>query len=755
MDNQNYTEEYCRKGGKGGTEKVHDGKRSALGIAARITLLCWMVALLTLFLFVFLTIPQQKASFIKSLRSKANSVAVSLYDVAAGAAINDDMASVVTACQTLLRGDAEIAFLVVSREDGFSLYNQAESWKMEQKLDSAWRPKVRVPAGQIRKISQFDEEVYLFAQPFDYSGVQWGWIYVGLTLERYEADVSALYRGTMYLFLACMVASLLCAFFFSRQLVKPILSLRAIVERVAEGDLTPRVAITSNDELGSLGSSVNVMIRNLDRRNQVLESVRFIAQHFMKVHQWEDAIDEVLEKVGQALEANRVHMFMVESVEGNSMTLVQQVEWVDDKTDKIPGDKLPIVLQFENTDNNSWYQQILDGQCIMKATEKTSPANREVLQGCGVQSLIAVPFYAENNQIGLISVDDCHGMRCWNEADQDSMIAIAEILGATIVRQNSRDALQEAKNTLEERVEMRTMELQQQVAAKEQAMIELAEAQSSLVKASRTAGMAEVATGVLHNVGNVLNSVNVSCTMINEQLQKSRVGNIEKLSGLLSEHKNELETYLTKDERGRQIPEYIISLGPVLKKEQSLIKEELHSLRERIDHIKEIVTMQQSYGKVSGVYEKIMPKTLFEDALRINIEGLARHGVEILREYEEIANIEVDKNRVLQILLNLIQNAKYACSHATAEEKQIVLRLFSTEDDRVVFQVADNGIGITAENLKKIFQHGFTTRKEGHGFGLHSGALTAKELGGSLTVASEGSGCGAVFTLTLPKKREV
>ena len=65
----------------------------------------------------------------------------------------------------------------------------------------------------------------------------------------------------------------------------------------------------------------------------------------------------------------------------------------------------------------------------------------------------------------------------------------------------------------------------------------------------------------------------------------------------------------------------------------------------------------------------------------------------------------------------------------------------------------DNGIGIPADNLTRIFGHGFTTRKEGHGFGLHSGALAAKELGGALTVESDGPGKGATFTLEFPIQR--
>jgi signal transduction histidine kinase len=81
--------------------------------------------------------------------------------------------------------------------------------------------------------------------------------------------------------------------------------------------------------------------------------------------------------------------------------------------------------------------------------------------------------------------------------------------------------------------------------------------------------------------------------------------------------------------------------------------------------------------------------------------------------------------------------------------KQVTLRVASGEG-RVRVSVIDNGVGIPAENLTRIFNQGFTTRKDGHGFGLHSGALAARELGGSLHVHSDGAGQGASFTLELP-----
>jgi len=277
----------------------------------------------------------------------------------------------------------------------------------------------------------------------------------------------------------------------------------------------------------------------------------------------------------------------------------------------------------------------------------------------------------------------------------------------------------------------------------------LAQKQGELVDMSRAAGMADVATGVLHNVGNVLNSVNVSSNLIMNQVRESRIANITKLADLMAQSENSLDQFLTEDPRGRQIPAYLISLAPVLKEEQHLILKETEALHQRIEHIKEIVTMQQTYGRVSGFLETIAPEQLMEDALKLNTEALSRHEITVHRQFQEVPQITVDKHQVLQILLNLVNNAKDACA-GVEKEKIITLGIFPSSPDQLNLQVSDNGTGILPENLTRIFQHGYTTRKTGHGFGLHSGAIAAKGLGGSLSAHSDGLGLGATFTLKLP-----
>lgn len=271
-----------------------------------------------------------------------------------------------------------------------------------------------------------------------------------------------------------------------------------------------------------------------------------------------------------------------------------------------------------------------------------------------------------------------------------------------------------------------------------------------MLSLSRQAGMAEVATSVLHNVGNVLNSVNVSNSLIREKLRGSEIATLVKLGSLLQQHENDLPAFLTADPKGKLVPRFIIQLASQLQAEHAFLRREQDQLTSNVEHIKEIVAMQQNYASVSGFLEQVSPASLMDDALQINSAGLLRHGVQVVRQYADIPPAAVDKHRVLQILVNLVNNAKYALDESGRQDKQLVVGVGMNGDNRLKITVSDNGVGIPLENLTKIFSHGFTTRKGGHGFGLHSGANAAKEMGGQLSVRSEGLGKGVTFTLDLP-----
>jgi PAS domain S-box-containing protein len=288
------------------------------------------------------------------------------------------------------------------------------------------------------------------------------------------------------------------------------------------------------------------------------------------------------------------------------------------------------------------------------------------------------------------------------------------------------------------------------ITEQKQAEEELEMLNRRLLESSRHAGMAEVATGVLHNVGNVLNSVNVSSTLICDQVRNSKASRLKDVVLLLNKNSENLGSFIVNDPKGKIIPGYLTTLSERLTAEQQDLLKELELLTKNIEHIKEIVAMQQNYARVSGIIESLSIKNLMEDALQMNAAALSRHGIMVSRNYEEVPLIAVDKHKILQIFVNLIRNAKYAIDAAARRDKRIEITIGMKDNSRVVVSVKDNGIGIAPDNLTRIFSHGFTTKKDGHGFGLHSGALAAKEMGGSLAAHSEGPGTGALFTLELP-----
>ncbi|PMY56046.1 MULTISPECIES: DAHL domain-containing protein [Pseudomonas] len=296
--------------------------------------------------------------------------------------------------------------------------------------------------------------------------------------------------------------------------------------------------------------------------------------------------------------------------------------------------------------------------------------------------------------------------------------------------------LQTANERLEQRVEERTHEL--------------LEAERELIDAARMAGMAEIATNVLHNVGNVLNSVNVSAELITRKLSTSKTLGLGKAVKMINEHAEDLGQFMTHDEKGKLLPLYFNQLVDSIATEQSSIVDELAQLTKSIDHIKDIVATQQAYAGAARLVEPLNVVDLFEDALRMNSGALSRHHVTVIKDYQATPTIIGDKHRLLLILINLISNAKYAMSRVSDHQRRMTLGVRIIDNATLRFSVEDQGEGIAAENMARIFNHGFTTRKEGHGFGLHSCALAAVEMNGHLRVHSDGPGQGAIFTLEIP-----
>ncbi len=288
------------------------------------------------------------------------------------------------------------------------------------------------------------------------------------------------------------------------------------------------------------------------------------------------------------------------------------------------------------------------------------------------------------------------------------------------------------------------------ITERKQAEARLSEVHRNLLEVSRQAGMAEIATGVLHNVGNALNSMNVSAGVVTERLHGMHVSGMRRAVALLDEHEADLGSFLTSDSRGRQFPAYLKALSRRLTEERDSMLDEMRTLRQSMDHIKAVVSMQQQHARSSQMVELLPVPELLDDALRLHAISFERAGIQVLREYIPVPPLWVDRHKLLQILLNLLSNARHSLLECGRPDKQLILRVGPGAEGRLRIEVSDNGGGIAPENLSRLFTQGFTTKPDGHGFGLHISALAAEEMRGKLSCSSEGKGQGATFSLDLP-----
>jgi signal transduction histidine kinase len=347
-------------------------------------------------------------------------------------------------------------------------------------------------------------------------------------------------------------------------------------------------------------------------------------------------------------------------------------------------------------------------------------------------SLLVLPIASQGASRAMLLLENRLAHAAFNAQRLDAAMLIAGQLAVSL-------ANVQLYETLEERVQARTRELR--------------DTQAELVATARRAGMAEVANSVLHNVGNVLNSVNVSAVNVVGRMTQSKTLSLKRAMSLMNEHVGDLGRFLSHDDRGRTLPAYLNQLADALVQERDDVLAELDRLTRNVDHIKAIVANQQAHAGKSSLVEMVRPHDLIEEALHMSEREIAQHSVTALSRCEELPLLLLDKPRVLQILVNLLRNGAQAMGSVSVETRELVIEAgmaWGEDAEQLRIRVRDKGVGIASADLDRIFSHGFTTKKDGHGFGLHSSALAAMEMGGRLSVESDGPGCGATFTLKLP-----
>ena len=537
----------------------------------------------------------------------------------------------------------------------------------------------------------------------------------GLADEQLDASIASghaltqsLERVRFYsgaILLLAILGGLLIAISITRGIIPPIRRLVLAARQVADGDLNAEVFITSNDEVGQLGRSFNAMIDDL--RAAALNEQQYTDE--LK------ALNQNLEK--------RVKL------------RTRELEHSEAKTRAI----LDNIGEGILTINAAGLVESLNPA----AEQMFGYRKQEVI---GINSALLLADEVTDGIADLDTyVDERDGVFRIRDSRQPVECLGKRADGSTFPMEFVVTSMDQGDNNLR-------ICIVRDISARKQTEATLVEVQQQLVDAAHKSGMAEMATGVLHNIGNILNSVNLASEEIARIAGSSKVKGLVKANDLLVAHREDLAEFITRDGKGSKLPEYYIKLGGILAREIADIASEARSLSEKTNMMKEVIATQQAYARAGFHSEKLALDELTEDAIKIQQASLHKCGVKIHRRYAEIPPCLGQKSKLLQVLTNLIKNAKEAMIDNDLHNKPKLLGIETglVNPDRCFIAISDNGCGIDEDQLARIFSHGFTTKRDGHGFGLHSSANAMTEMKGSLKVASPGPQQGATFTLTLP-----
>jgi PAS domain S-box-containing protein len=760
------------------------------GITLRITVLSWMITLLTLTIFVTASVPETRRDLQDGLRSKARGITSSLQQVTASAATTQDYSSLVDHCVQVLAGDEAIEYLVLTKNDGFSVVIGRNGWRTDT-LDKSWRPAERTMAGGIEYVPLFGKRVYRVRTPFDYSSLQWGWIHVGLSLDEYDRAVRRMSQRTGGLAVLCVIMSLLASVIYARRLVRPILSLQAMVGKVAEGDLAARATVTTGDEVESLAQSINTMADSILQRNRILESVRFAAQEFLSVADWQTVIAGVLAKIGTAAGANSAYMFEANSRPDGVPVCTLRSLWPNGGGGR----------RADGPPNQYWHgakRELAERELMERLRrnevlliEGQDMTEEEPASEGRPQTSILVPIFVGGEWFGFMGFSDHDASRQWSDAERDSFRAAAGMLGAAITRQRARDYVDNILRSMDEclivtdaglrirRVNPRTLHL---LGYQEDELIgKAADLLLNGMVAPRSRGVecayrtksgksipvlfssAELRTGLGDLEGYVWLAQEVTeLKRTQEELVRARdaaeQANRAK-STFLANMSHELRTPLNaiigysqmlqedcEDDRTR-----------ILRPDLQRIERSGHSLLGIINDVLDLSKVEA--GRMDLHLELFDVYDVLKD-VESTVQPLAnRRGNRLRIECpDEAREAYGDVSKFRQSLLNLVNNA---CKFT--ENGTVAISVSRTADSAaaqrrfVEIEVRDTGIGIDREHLCKLFQpfsqvDGSATRKYGGtGLGLAISRKFCQMMGGDITVESE-VGQGSRFCMRLPAR---
>jgi PAS domain S-box-containing protein len=496
------------------------------------------------------------------------------------------------------------------------------------------------------------------------------------------------YLDILIFFIAVLVSLSVVKLIISRWITRPLIKAAALARTMAKGNLSLKLDIRQDDEIGELVRAMNVMAGKVEESHTLLE------QKNMKLEK------EIAERKKTELELLQVNQAVNSSSDAIGMYSKDRIHFYQNQayTDlfgytlgELNSAGGPSVFLADQALLDKIFQVVMKGNCWTKEIETISRSGEKIPIFCRVHPI------------------------------KDNSGNIAGIMGifADIRERKKTEAELEAAN-------------------------------KKLLEAVWDAGRADVTKSVLHNVGNVITSVNVTANSLKEEIRNSKIPNFVKAAEMLKEHEHDLTEFLTNDKKGGKLPVYLAALSKYLEEEWKDFSVRLDELCNHVKIITELIAVQQAPDSSAGLTEVVSVAELLENAFRINALSMTVPGIEIVRKFENTPTCRLDHIKFMQVIINLLRNAREALKESNNVPKTITVGLKKKGDNRILVEVADNGIGIPKENRNKVFELGFTTKKKGHGFGLHIAAIHAMEMGGKLASYSAGPGKGAAFILELP-----
>ena len=305
----------------------------------------------------------------------------------------------------------------------------------------------------------------------------------------------------------------------------------------------------------------------------------------------------------------------------------------------------------------------------------------------------------------------------------------------------SYEQLEQHSKDLEHKVEERTDDLKM--------------AQAKLLQQAHEAGMAEMAVGILHNIGNAITPAKVSTALLIKRINESRIRNhikdmMARFGDILSKPNS------SSQEETEKLKQIVEVLPDAVIEEFDHINSEVKRIRDKHEHIESIIHLQLRYARLSGNVENVNVNKVVLDSLEMLDESITKYSVTLIKDLDpNLPPIKSEKSKLLQVVVNLVKNGVEAMRDADSVERTLAISTHTdSSGENIAISIKDTGMGFAPEDKKKLFTYGYTTKKTGSGFGLHSCANFLIANKGSIEAISDGPGTGAEFIVHLSLSRD-